>query len=395
MTKILICLLLLFVYSCKKEPNDSLEKNYSVEGKSQKGPFLNGSNITVNALDNNLAQTGATFNTQVQSADGSFQINTNLTNALVQLKSEGFFYNEVKNSNSLSPITLYCLTDLSLNTSSNINILTHLERKRVETLVAQGLHFHDAKKQALQEILKIFSIVFPQIHEAQQLNIGNLGDENAILLAISVLMLGHQTDAEFIQFMADISNDLAPDGVLNQSDLGNRLLTHAHMLNLAEIRQNLAQKFTALNYQGVPDFEKYIDTFKTKSNFQVLNTISYPDVGPFGTNVLSDTSLHFNPSQQYSITANLDMGAHVMVRFTSIAVSDAGFNMANIGSWSFNRIDYYSYYVENSNDGLQSCECQFAPSTFVNYGAYDSLRIEIFENHATIPTRTKTILIPY
>lgn len=381
-------------FSCKKEVKDE-KRAYKVEGQIQKGPFLNGSNVVLSELNSNLAQTGITLISQIQSSDGFFQVNATLQNPFVQLKCDGFYYNEVSNSVTTSPLTLYGIADLSQNTQLNVNVLTHLERKRVEKLVSQGLGFHQAKSLAMSEILNIFNINYPQLPEAQQLNIGKLGNEHAILLAISLLIQGNLTEADFSQFLADISDDISNDGILNNQDLGSKLISHAHILNLQEIRQNLTTKFNSLGYQGVPDFEQYIIQFKQNSTFTVLNKITYPDLGIFGTNVLGDTSNHFNPSPNYSFRAILEPAATLRVRFVQTGYTDLLMRDPYTNHWSYINIDDYNtdLIATKGNDNI--FECFFHPTTPVTYGQYDTARVEIYENGASIPTRIKTVLIPY
>ncbi len=66
------------ILACKKEKVDvqvaTFTKN-KISGVSQKGPFVNGSSLSIFELDNSFAQTGKVFNTQIVDNLGSFEVN--------------------------------------------------------------------------------------------------------------------------------------------------------------------------------------------------------------------------------------------------------------------------------------------------------------------------------
>ena len=75
------------------------------------------------------------------------------------MSANGYYFNEVAGSLSNSALTLQALADLTEGTSVNVNLMTHLERKRVEQLIDSGTTgFTGAKSQAQSEIMKIFGI---------------------------------------------------------------------------------------------------------------------------------------------------------------------------------------------------------------------------------------------
>ncbi|HCE57342.1 MAG TPA: hypothetical protein DER09_05935 [Prolixibacteraceae bacterium] len=105
--------------------------------------------------------------------------------------------------------------------------------------------------------------------ESEQLDIAESGDDNAILLAISVILQGHLTVAELSELIANISNDMKEDGTLTDPILGEQLIFNAHKLNPVQIRKNLEDRYKALSMNvTIPDFEKYIEQFIENSDFQ-------------------------------------------------------------------------------------------------------------------------------
>jgi hypothetical protein len=54
--------------------NGSNETTYSISGYIQKGPFINGTSLTVYELAQNFSQTGSSYSSQVYDNIGSFEI---------------------------------------------------------------------------------------------------------------------------------------------------------------------------------------------------------------------------------------------------------------------------------------------------------------------------------
>lgn len=270
-TLILYLIIFLTIYSCQKD--DGSEKGISLEkinGYVQKGPFLSGTSVTVYELSESQVATGKNFPSQISDNKGTFEINNvDLVSEYVLVKAEGFYFNEVANETSAAQLTLYALSDLTDKKSLNVNVLSTLEKGRVEYLVSGGKTFVEAKEQAQAEILSIFEVSKPDIFESEQLDITEPGDDNAILLAISVVLQGHLSVAELSELIANISNDMKEDGELTDPISGEKLIFNAHKLEPAQIRKNLENRYKALNMNvTIPDFEKYIRQFIENSDFQ-------------------------------------------------------------------------------------------------------------------------------
>ena len=78
-----------------------------ISGVSQKGPFVNGSSVTVQELDGKtLAQTGLGFEGKIKNDLGEFTVKVNkLESQYALLKANGFYRNEVTGEKSKSQIT--------------------------------------------------------------------------------------------------------------------------------------------------------------------------------------------------------------------------------------------------------------------------------------------------
>ncbi|MEM9834613.1 MAG: hypothetical protein AAF944_28560 [Bacteroidota bacterium] len=234
----------------------------SINGYVQKGPFINGTSIIITELDDSLAATGKTFTTQITDNKGTFFIKTSqLDHTNLQMMASGFYFDEVKGEKSAAQLTLFALADVSEDANINVNILSHLEKDRVNYLITRGTNFLEAKRQAQQEILAIFGIEREEMTNSELLDISQAGDDNAILLAISAILQGNQTVAELSELLADITTDLREDGTLDSETIKAKLVQNAINLDLPQIRQNLQARYQELGVEAtIPSFEKFVDS---------------------------------------------------------------------------------------------------------------------------------------
>jgi len=275
MKKTLACSILIIslFLGCKKVDNSTGTtpippiKKDKISGLVQKGPYINGTQIIMYVLDDKLAQTGKVFNTQITDNKGSFQLtNVELSSKFVQLAANGYYFNESSNAITIAPLQLNALTDVTDASTINVNILTHLEKRRVEYLVKSGKTFTEAKKTAQQEIQAIFGIQIAQSTVSEKLDIATAGDANAILLAISLIIQGELSVGDLSELLATISADIEEDGLITNNSVMTKLRANAKSLHLDSIRQNLVKRYQDLGVAAtIPDFEKYINVFLVQS----------------------------------------------------------------------------------------------------------------------------------
>ena len=119
------------------DTDTSSSSTVTLSGKVQKGPYVQGTEITVRELDSSMTPTGNTFTGTIDDNTGSFSIKGTLTNKIVELSADGYYFNEVSGSLSTGKLTLSALSDMTDSSSVNVNLMTHLEKKRVEYLMAR------------------------------------------------------------------------------------------------------------------------------------------------------------------------------------------------------------------------------------------------------------------
>ena len=195
--------------SCSSE-SDGPEgpRSQQILGHIEKGPFVQGSEVTLTDLNKDLSQSGKSYTTNTTSDLGSFDFGQtlDLSCGLVELKTSGYFYNECTGSLSNSQITLKAIANTDGAANLNVNLLTHLEYARVKYLVKSRKSFKQAKEQAESEILKSFAIT-DKIASPEKVSLTDCDKNANILLAISSIMLYDKSEAEFSEFIAKFSND--------------------------------------------------------------------------------------------------------------------------------------------------------------------------------------------
>jgi hypothetical protein len=392
--------------------NDDLKVKKEVfGGYAQKGPFVNGSSVTISELNANLDQTGRTYSTSIVDNSGRFeQRNIELVSNYVELKANGFYFNEIWGVTSMAPITLYALADVKDINSVNINVLTHLEKPRVEYLVKQeGKSFSEAKKQAQREVLAIFGFEPP----AASSEVLNLTD-NAALLAISCILQGNLSTGDIMELMADIAADIRTDGALDNTMVKTRLIYNAYTISssLSNIRNNLTVKYVEFGkHTAISDFESSIRSFldrflddKLLADFSdnsgywddglyPQSHIIYPTVGTRGwTNLLQYdldyVKIYSYETVWYSMRADIKEGHSL-----KIVLKGGTWTLSTENppvNWNVSPYDSVNKSQEFTAIGDTKCELElhFKSGTLDENGK-PYITVEYYENSSATPTKVK------
>ncbi len=242
------------------ESRQMLEKS-NVSGNIEKGPFVQGSKVTLYELEATLSQTGKSFKTQTTSDLGAFAFDSpiQLNSQFVELETSGYFYNEVKGELSHSQITLNALSNVANRNSVNVNLLTHLEYGRVKKLVRDDMDFSAAKKQAEKELLACFAIT-EEISVPEGVSITDNNKNSAILLAISTIMLYNRSEAEFTEFISKFSTDFADNGQIDNATIREDIKKGQENAHPSEVIESMKAFYAN---KGVDlqcdDFSEFID----------------------------------------------------------------------------------------------------------------------------------------
>ena len=245
------------------DPNPEVT-TYSVNGNVQKGPFTQGTSITIQALDESLNPTGKNYQTKTADDAGSFKINNQIESRYVEIIATGYYFNENSGRVSNSTITLRSLSDLTESGKTNVNLLTTLEADRVRSLVISGgMSLKEAREQAERELFDIFHI--PNAVSSSvgfdKMDITKRGEANAILLAISATLQGNRSEGELSELISKIASEIEISGEIQNDIIIEQIREGGMSVNAETVRNNLEKRYDALGITDyeIPPFEDYLD----------------------------------------------------------------------------------------------------------------------------------------
>ncbi len=262
---------------------------YHLSGRIQKGPFTVGSAIAVNELDATLGPNGTVFNVQTSNALGDFSVPSAISAQQVEIIAEGFYFDELSGKLSASQIQLRAITDLSVDPSPTVNVLTTLQEQRLKTLVSQGNSFSAAYTQSQSEVLALFGINAADVGSLSTLyamRVDGSTDADAVLLAASVILSQIATDAasangttqaaELSNLVNTVSAQLASTGTLSGSGFSTARDKANAEIDAAVVATNLGNYFTQNGVTAsVPPFIEWVD----QSNSGILPQRLVPVAG--------------------------------------------------------------------------------------------------------------------
>lgn len=211
----------LIAYSCSESDESGetfVPKNYNVNGKVEKGPFISGSTITIQPMNAKLQASGELYSSTIQDNAGNFSFGSKLFDApYAELTANGYFFNEITGSLSQGTLNLRGLVDLSDATTVNVNILTHLKYQRVLALVEKGENFSNANKQAQKELFTAFGLQKYADTDASRFSIISGNEEAGALIAISSLLIVDRSEAELTEYLAKLSREFGQSGTFTET----------------------------------------------------------------------------------------------------------------------------------------------------------------------------------
>lgn len=238
----------------------------TVKGLSQKGPYLTGSEVVIYELKDgySLKQTGKTYRGRIINDNGTFAVAANVFESqYAELVAKGSYRNEVSGDASDGELSLSAVTNLMKRTSVNVNILTHLEYFRVKYLTTKkDMRVQKAKAQAQKEIFAAFGIDANNFSNSEDLNIAGASNENAALIAVSILLQGDLSTKNLSERLTNMSTDIQSDGVWNDTVTIKSIADWAMQKDLNDSLKVFRANIKAWNLSAkVADFEPHIRNF--------------------------------------------------------------------------------------------------------------------------------------
>ncbi|TBW25894.1 fibronectin type III domain-containing protein [Gramella sp. KN1008] len=284
------------------DPNNTIQIDKRT-GFVQKGPFHKNSSISLSPLD--PQETDQVYKTQTLDNYGLYEFeDIILSSKLVEIKAQGSYYNEVTGSDSENKISLIAISDISSSTTINLNVLTHLESKRVLYLLQEGKTFGEAKQTAQKEVLALFDLQ-EELNKTSQSQSDYRNSEewdisqDELLFIISVILQGDLSASELHDLLERIAEDIEEDGIVNDQEILSLLRTAAMNLDLSAVWENLKEIY--------PDIHQYIDLENIQRLLDVFleYTAKAPEIISAET-IMSETSfakikIVFNPNSSETI----------------------------------------------------------------------------------------------
>lgn len=227
--------------------------------------YLKGSNVYVYELSDGrtLQQTSNVFLSELVRDDGFYKFQTrDLASQYAMIVVDGFYNNVVTGKVSNARIVLKAIVDMRKYSSVNVNVISHLELERASKLTKlDGYTFKKGERQARREVMQQFHMDTTGMGETATLNMFAADEGGSKLLALTIMLLGDRSEAEFKELLTEIADDVAKDGEWNNPEKKKEIAIWAKNADesghLDEIRENIV-KGTDIVF---PDFAKYIRTF--------------------------------------------------------------------------------------------------------------------------------------
>ncbi len=330
------------LFSCKKDNGSSAkETQYSISGVAQKGPFTQGSKVTVYELNSNFEQTGKVFSTETSDDYGSFSLKDMLlTSTIVQVEVQGSSYNEIYAGFTMEEMTLSNIVDLKKGITINVNLLSDLSRQRFKYLVQNGSSFDQAKIQAEKEVMKAFGLDSFYVTSSENMDITKPDDASGSLLALSAIFLtvrDQQYTLLLQQLAAKYRSDFETDGILSDTSLINYIQQALYVVNPGKITNSLSTYYK----MEIPSFSKYIDI--AKKRFPIINPPSgSTDIiisNIVGNLLILPRDTNYLPDSTYTIDFSFPARTYKKIRLT----------ISNLGNQRWSLWGGNLEYISSSN----------------------------------------------
>lgn len=280
----LLTLMLLWLCSCATQPDTNSSQSGNIRGFAQKGQLVKGSPVTAFALQQNMVATGDSYPASISDDLGAFDVAFTAQTPYLELRAEGYFFNEITGELSPSPIYLEAIAP-SRSLEININLLTTIIKPRIKRLIASGAGYDDAVAQAQEELFDCFGVEYDSLSNFVDADITGSSEMDALLLAAACIIQQGRSVGEVVSLIQATAVEFEREGLLSQATIEKLAAGRDDVDPFAVIR-NLADYYAdkGIEALSVPPFYKYLGEryaadFVLRSFDEVINP-SFPGEAP-------------------------------------------------------------------------------------------------------------------
>ena len=279
---VLTLISLLAFVSCEEEPivepdGPGSNKYAHIEGYAQKGQLIKGSQVTAFVLDEDLKATGKSYPANISDDLGAFAVDVKVEKPYLELRAEGYFFNEITGEVSESPIYLEAMGN-SQSDKLNINLFTTITKPRIKKLLAEDKGWATSTLTAQEELLAALGVK-EQTEDFTDIDITGTDRSDAILLAFACIIQQDRSISEIVALIQNAASEFEAEGKLTEKT-ANAILANRANVDPFEIAHNIADYYSEKSITGksLPAFYKYLDE-KYNKDF-VIATGPMMDVSP-------------------------------------------------------------------------------------------------------------------
>ncbi len=241
-----------------KEDDDSGNGSLmTVSGYAQKGQFSSGSQVTIFGLNENLEPNGDSWPSNIKDASGAFSLSVEEGAPYMEVRAQGYYFDEVNGGISDGMMTLEAIVDSSSD-RVNVNLLTHLVRPRIKNLMSEGCTYSEARTQAERELVTSLGYS-PLDISFDQLDITRSREGDALLLALACTLQYGRSTGEMVTLINGLSLDFETDGNFEENNLAAIEAAMPH-IDIMQVYENMHEYYQENNMAEavVPDFYRYL-----------------------------------------------------------------------------------------------------------------------------------------
>ena len=278
----ILCLGILAFTSCEEEPivepdGPGSNKYAHIEGYVQKGQLVKGSQVTAFVLDQELKATGKSYPANISDDLGAFAVDIKVEEPFLELRAEGYYFNEVTGEVSESPIYLEAMGNQQ-STNLNINLFTTITKSRIKKLLAEDKGWATSTLTAQEELLTALGID-DTTEDFTDIDITGTDKSDALLLAFACIIQQNRSISEIVTLIQNAASEFEDEGKLTEKTV-NAILANRSDVDPFDVAHNIAEYYSDKSITGksLPAFYKYLDE-KYNKDF-VIATGPMMDVSP-------------------------------------------------------------------------------------------------------------------